>query len=71
LFSEQKGRIAMFARPVFWSWLAATLLTAMLGCAPAYHAYPCGCVPYGYCQEPPLPFTNYCGCPTPQAEATR
>jgi len=44
-----------------------TLLAAMTGCAPAYHAYPCGGVPYGYCFEPPLPYTGYGGCPTPCA----
>ena len=57
----------MFTKHTPWPWLAVVLLSATAGCAPAYHAYPCGCVPYGYCPEPPLPFINYCGCPTPQA----
>lgn len=50
-----------------WPWLGITLLIATTGCAPAYHAYPCGCVPYGYCPGSPLPYTGYCGCPTPWA----
>jgi hypothetical protein len=54
-----------------WSLSAAILLCVTMGCASAYHAYPCGCVPYGYCPEPPLPFMNYCGCPTPQAAKYR
>lgn len=56
----------MSAKHASCSLLGAILLAAA-GCAPGYHAYPCGCVPYGYCPEPPLPFTNYCGCPTPWA----
>ncbi len=43
------------------------LLGVPFGCAPAYHAYPCGCVPLSYCPEPALPHTNYCCCPTPCA----
>ena len=54
-----------------WLWLGMVLLSITAGCAPAYHAYPCGGVPYGYCPESPLPFTNYCGCPTPRAAETR
>ncbi|MHB8860855.1 MAG: hypothetical protein ACYC6N_00515 [Pirellulaceae bacterium] len=57
----------MITKQMHWPWLAVALLAAATGCAPAYHAYPCGCVPYGYCPEPPPPFTNYCGCPTPWA----
>lgn len=37
------------------------------GCAHAYHEYPCGCIPYDYCPEPPLPYTAYGECPTPIA----
>lgn len=37
------------------------------GCAQAYHDYPCGCVPYGYGPEPPLPYRRYASCPTPIA----
>lgn len=48
-------------------WPSLAILIAAAGCAPAYHAYPCGCVPYGYCPDPPLPYTSYCGCPTPWA----
>jgi hypothetical protein len=51
--------------------LLAVVLPAAGGGAPAYHAYPCGCVPYGYCPEPPLPYTRYCGCPTPWAAKLR
>lgn len=57
----------MSTKRTLWSLLGVILLAAA-GCAPAYHAYPCGCVPYGYCPEPPLPFTDYCGRPTPRAE---
>lgn len=35
------------------------------GCAPAYHAYPNGCVTYGYRPQPAPPFAFYRGCPTP------
>jgi hypothetical protein len=50
--------------------IAATagLLLCASGCAPAYHAYPCGCVPYHYGVRPPLPYEVYQGCPTPVAE---
>ncbi len=61
----------MSIKRVFWPWLVAVSLCMTFGCASAYHAYPCGCVPYGYCPGPPLPFTNYCGCPTPQAAKYR
>lgn len=44
--------------------LAVAVMAAAAGCAPGYHAYPCGAVPYTYCPEPPLPFTHYCGYPT-------
>jgi hypothetical protein len=37
------------------------------GGAAAYHDYACGCPPYGYCPPSPLPYTGYCGCPTPAA----
>jgi hypothetical protein len=43
------------------------LLLGAIGCAAAYHDYPCGCPPYGYCPPSPLPYTVYCGCPTPAA----
>jgi hypothetical protein len=48
--------------------LGVVLLIIAAGCAPAYHAYPCGCVPYGYYAEPPLLFTNYDGCAAPPSE---
>lgn len=59
-----KGSTVMSTKQSLWSWLAAALLLAASGCAAAYHAYPCGCVPYGYCPDPPLPYTAYCGCAT-------
>jgi hypothetical protein len=34
------------------------------GCARSYHAYPCGEVPYCYCPPNPLPYRQYCNCPT-------
>ena len=48
--------------------LASILLIVSSGCAGAYRDYPKGCVPYGYCPQPPLPYVEYCGCPTPIAE---
>ena len=47
------------------------LLALTLGCAPAYHSYQCecSCVPYGYCPPAPLPYTAYCGGPTPVASS--
>lgn len=50
-------------------WFFAALVTLILGCAPSYHDYPCGCVPYGYCAPAPLPFREFddCCCPTPIA----
>jgi len=56
----------MSAKTILWP-LAAGMLLAAAGCAPAYYAYPCGCVPYDYCPDPPLPYGTYCGCPTPWA----
>lgn len=53
-------------KPRFYCWLAAAVLGAA-GCAAAYHAYPCGQVPYAYRPEPPLPYVSYCACPTPIA----
>jgi len=47
--------------------LALPLLTSAGGCASAYHDYPCGRVPYGYCAPPPLPYAQYEACPTPFA----
>jgi len=52
--------------------LVIPLLVA--GCAPAYHAYPHGCVHFGYCPPTPLPLVCYpprahcVACP-PAAEA--
>ncbi len=57
----------MSIKQILWPPLAAALLSIPFGCASAYHAYPCGCVPYGFCPAPPLPFSNYCGCLTPRA----
>lgn len=42
-------------------------LLGLSGCAGAYHAYPDGCVQYGYCPPRPLAYTAYHGCPTPIA----
>lgn len=53
-----------------WLFGAVVLLAMCWGCAGAYHSYPSGCcIPYGYCPEPPLPYTTYepCHCPTPIA----
>lgn len=47
-------------------WLGLILLASLAGCAQAYRSYPCG-VHYGYCPDPPLPYTRYFGCPTPVA----
>jgi hypothetical protein len=49
--------------------ICAGLLLLTVGCAPAYHAYrcDCSCLPYAYCPPAPLPYTTYCGCPTPVA----
>lgn len=49
------------------AWFGATLLVISGGCAAAYHDYPCGCIPYGYCPPPPLAYTVYNACPTPIA----
>ncbi|MFO1045839.1 MAG: hypothetical protein U0941_28995 [Planctomycetaceae bacterium] len=46
--------------------LGLIAIISLSGCAHAYHAYLCG-VPYGYCPDPPLPYTSYSGCPTPIA----
>ncbi|MFV1965366.1 MAG: hypothetical protein ACC628_08080 [Pirellulaceae bacterium] len=43
------------------------LLAATTGCAAAYHDYPDGCVPYAYCEPPPLPYDTYEACLTPVA----
>lgn len=43
------------------------MLAATVGCAAAYHAYPCGNVPCGYCPPPPLPYAAFDACPTPMA----
>jgi hypothetical protein len=48
-------------------WCGVPLLFAVGGCAAAYRDYPCGCMPYGYCAPPPLPYTAYSPCPTPIA----
>ncbi len=48
-------------------WLSIFVLATALGCAAAYHDYPCGSVPYGYCPSPPLPYAGYDACLTPVA----
>ena len=48
-------------------WLGVVVLATALGCAAAYHDYPCGVVPYGYCPPPPLPYAEYDSCLTPVA----
>ena len=48
-------------------WLGLSLLTSLAGCAATYQSYSCGCVPYGYCPDRPLPYRTYSGCPTPIA----
>ncbi len=52
----------------YLGWCGAVLLIITGGCAPAYHAYPCGCIPYGYDPPPPLAYPHYGACPTPVAE---
>lgn len=49
--------------------LGLILLASLSGCAQAYRSYDCGCVPYGYCPDRPLPYRTYCGCPTPIASS--
>jgi hypothetical protein len=56
--------------PVFLRLLGGSLLLLAGGCASAYHAYPCGSVPYCYCPPAPLPYASYCGCPTLLTEDT-
>ena len=53
----------------FCSLSCVGLLFLTVGCAPAYHSYRCAsnCIPYDYCPPAPLPYTMYCGCPTPVA----
>ena len=48
-------------------WFGVLLLAVACGCSAAYHDYPCGCVPYGYCPLPPLPYAAYETCHTPVA----
>jgi hypothetical protein len=48
-------------------WLGAVVLATALGCAAAYHDYPCGSVQYGYCPPAPLPYAGYDACLTPVA----
>ena len=50
-------------------WLGLILLASLSGCASAYDSYPCGAIPYGYCPDPPLPYSTYSGCPTPVASS--
>lgn len=50
-------------------WLGLSLLASVAGCAQTYQSYSCGCVPYGYCPDRPLPYRTYSGCPTPIASA--
>jgi hypothetical protein len=53
----------------FCSLSCVGLLFLTAGCAPAYHSYQCAShgIPYDYCPSAPLPYTLYCGCPTPVA----
>ncbi|MBI1903690.1 MAG: hypothetical protein HY000_36310 [Planctomycetes bacterium] len=55
-------------------WIGRTVVVMLAalsaaGCAPQYHWYsnPCCCIPYDYPPAAPLPYTTYCGCPTPVA----
>ena len=50
------------------SYLGGSLLVAAMGCAAAYHDYPCGVVPLDYCPPAPLPYTGFSNCPTPIAQ---
>lgn len=43
------------------------VLVSVAGCAADYHRYSCSGVSYDYCPPAPLPYTVYCGCPTPAA----
>jgi hypothetical protein len=49
------------------------LAFATLGgcCCRWVHCYRGGCVPYDYVAPAPLPYTTYCGCPTPIAQEYR
>jgi hypothetical protein len=59
----------MISRAVSSATFIAIVVLVSPGCARQYRWYrsACECVPYDYCPEAPLPFTNYCGCPTPTA----
>ena len=52
---------------VLFGGLASLMLAG--GCAHQYHWYQAdGCCPqYEYCAPAPLPYSTYCGCPTPFA----
>lgn len=50
-------------------WIGLLALASLSGCAQAYQSYPCGCIPYGYCPDRPLPYRTYSGCPTPIASS--
>ena len=54
-----------------WTIIVAGMLLCLpsIGCAPQYHWYGrgCSCIRYDYCPPTPLPYTTYCGCPTPVA----
>lgn len=47
--------------------LAGLTMVAVVGCAAAYHDYPCGAVPLDYCPPMPLPYAGFDNCPTPIA----
>jgi hypothetical protein len=49
--------------------VCVALAALTVGCAPAHHSHRdrCHCIEYGYCPPAPLPYTTYCGCPTPVA----
>jgi hypothetical protein len=54
----------MIAKIAGWA-LLLVVPSMLVGCAPAYHDYPQGCVRYGYCPPPPLPLVAY---PPPPVE---
>jgi hypothetical protein len=71
--ARRHSRGALFVRRARYRIALGTLLatTIIFGCARQYHWYRCGCncVNYNYCTPGPLPYTPYCGCPTPIANS--
>jgi hypothetical protein len=63
----------MFRRADALAWLVTAAVLFSPGCARQYRWYhnPCECIPYEYCPVAPMPFTDYCGCPTPTASRYR